>query len=154
MSTRGPVLQIEGARELRRQMRNAELDLADLKDLHRRIGEIIWRAAKPKTPTGSRPHPPARRRKLAQTLRYYPTRTSVRVIAGSKLVPYAKAIHWGRKVFPSIRSSYPHKPPAAFAGRPWISEAAQATEPQWIALYEREIDKILDQIKGLGKEPK
>lgn len=150
---RGTVVQIEGARELRRQLRKAEADLSDLKDLHTRIGRIVFDAARPNTPKGTRKHPASRPRRLHQTLRYYPTRTSVRVMAGSKAVPYAMAIHWGRKVFPSQKSTYQHKHPAPFEGRPWIRRAAEKTEPQWTALYLDEIQKILDKIEGLGKEP-
>ena len=140
---RGTVVQIEGARELRRQLRKAEADLSDLKDLHRKIGEIVFYAARPNSPKGKRKPPASRNRRLHQTLRYYPTRTSVRVMAGSKVVPYAMAIHWGRKVFPSQKSTYQH----------WIRQAAEKTEPEWTALFQAEIQKILDKIEGLGKEP-
>lgn len=149
---RGTVIQIEGARELRRQLRKAEADLSDLKDLHTRIGRIVFDAARPNSPIGKRKPPASRTRRLNQTLRYFPTRTSVRVIAGSKAVPYAMAIHWGRKVFPSKKSTYQHKHPAPIEARPWIRQAAEKTEPQWTALYQEEIQKILDKIEGLGKE--
>ena len=150
---RGTVVQIEGARELRKQLRKAEADLSDLKDLHRKIGEIVFYATRPNRPKGKRKPPASRSRRLHQTLRYFPTRTSVRVMAGSKVVPYAMAIHWGRKVFPSQKSTYKYKHPAPFEGRPWIRKAAEKTEPEWTALFQAEIQKILDKIEGLGKEP-
>lgn len=150
-SSRRAVVEVQGARELRRQLKKAEGDLNELKDLHRAIGDIIFHAARPKTPRGTRNT--RRSRRLYETLRYFPTRTSVRVMAGSKIVPYSNAIHWGRKIFPSKRSEYPHKHPAPIAARPWITEAAQATEPEWTSLYQREVQKIIDKIEGLGKEP-
>jgi hypothetical protein len=152
-SSRRAVVEVQGARELRRQLKKAEGDLNEMKDIHREIGHIIFHAARPKTPRGTRKAPPGRTRRLYETLRYFPTRTSVRVMAGSKVVPYANAIHWGRKIFPSKRSDYAHKHSAPFAARPWISEAAQASEPEWTAYYRSEVQKILDKIEGLGKEP-
>lgn len=152
-ASRRAVVEVQGARELRRQLKKAELDLSELKDVHREVGHIIFKTARTKTPRGSRKAPAGRTRRLYETLRYYPTRVSVRVMAGSKIVPYANAIHWGRKIFPSKRSSYAHKHSAPFAARPWITEAAQSTEPEWTAYYQREVQKIIDKIEGLGKEP-
>ncbi len=64
-------------------------------------------------------------------------------MAGSKVVPYAMAIHWGRKVFCLRNQPYKYKHPALFEGRPWIRKAAEKPSLNGPP-YFSEIQKILD----------
>lgn len=56
-------------------------------------------------------------------------------MAGGAAVPYAGPIHWG---WPSHN----------IEPQPFIAAAAQDTEPQWLGLYERDVQRTLDRVKG------
>jgi len=120
---------VEGARELRKQMRAAGVDFENMREAHQKIGQI----ATPAVRAGC----PVRTGRLAGTVRATATRTNTTIRAGFKSVPYANPIHWGwhrRGIRPSL-----------FATR-----AAQNTEPAWREAYFASCEKILDQIKGKG----
>lgn len=56
-------------------------------------------------------------------------------MAGGAATPYAGPIHWGWEA----RNIEP---------QPWIAEAAQDTEPQWLGMYEEDVQRVLNTIKG------
>lgn len=122
-----PVVEVRGARELRRTMRKAGADMQDLKDVHREAGAIVDNRA------GG--NAPRRTGRLVSSERVGATQTASIIRAGYKRTPYAGPIHWGW-------------PARHITAQPWITEAAQATEPLWIARFERGIERILDKIKG------
>lgn len=131
-------IKLEGARELRRTLRQAGDDLSDLKDLNKRTATTVARAADGRVPTLTG--------RLAASVRGAGTKTAAIVRAGKKSVPYAHAIHWGRHFWP-YRDS-PRAVPSPITARPFLSEAAQATETTWVAYYEDELDKIISRVEG------
>ena len=116
-----------GARELRRTLRKAGDDLAELKAAHAEAAGIVAGAARPGAPRVSGA--------LAGTVRPGATKTAAIVRAGKASVPYANPIHWGwgrRHI----------------AANPWMSRAATSTENTWTAAYAEAVDKIIGTIQG------
>lgn len=112
---------------LRRTLRAAGRDLADIKAAHRAAGNVVRGRA-----TGTAPR---RTGRLAGTIRVGATATSAYVRAGRASVPYAGPIHWG----------WPRR---GIAPQPWLSEAATDTETVWIYFYEKEIQNALRKVHG------
>lgn len=124
---------IEGARQLRRTLKEAGDDLTELKEVNRAAAEIAANRAKTWAPRTSG--------RLAGTVRSSGTKTAGIVRAGNNRktkagVPYANPIHWG---WPSRN----------IKANPFLSYSAQATEPRWIKLYENYIEKALSQVRGI-----
>lgn len=117
---------VRGAKELRREMRRAGVDMAELKTANREAANVVLPIAEGLAPirTGA----------LRASMRTGATQKAGIVKAGGKLRPYAGPIHWG----------WPAKgmPP-----RPWISVAAVKSEGLWEEAYTEHIQKILKQIK-------
>jgi hypothetical protein len=134
-------VKVEGARALRRALREAGDDLSDLKDIHFQVAQFVAEVA-----YGTAPR---RSGDLAETIRPNASKTRARVAAGNSKVVYAGPIHWGwparsRTVARRVRS---------FGGRewfiqpnPWVVEAAQASENLWVRMYAHRIDQIVDKI--------
>ena len=120
-------IQVDGARELRRTLKRAGDDLGDLKDANQRAGQFVANAASQRAPhlTGA----------LAGALRASRAAASATVKAGGARVPYAGPIHWGW-------------PAHNIQAQPFLSDAATDTEPQWLPMYEADIEKIVDKIEG------
>ena len=80
-------IKIQGAKELRRELRKMGDDMQDLKELNLDVATIVSDRAKDLVPrrTGN----------LADTIRPAGTKTAGRVRAGFKRVPYAGVIHFG-----------------------------------------------------------
>lgn len=138
------IVEVSGARELRRQLKQAGDDLTDMKTAHKRAAEIAA--------TGAEALVPVRTGALRDSIRAAGTKTAGIVRAGKKNVPYAHAIQWGRKVWPAKRASPPQPPRHKFFAviKPslFATEGAKATEPRWVAEYEKSLDQALDKIKG------
>jgi hypothetical protein len=125
---RGPVVRVEGGRKLRGALKAAESALLDdLQALHSRIGQTVAPAAAANAPRRSGT--------LAGTVRTSGTKAGALIRAGYAAVPYAGPIHWGW-------------PKRNIVAQPFLSEAAQATEPQWLADYLREVQGILGDAAG------
>lgn len=122
-----PTVQVDGLRKLTRELRAAGEDLTDLKDANARAGSIVLDAARPATPR--------RTGRLAATGRTNRAAAKANVLFGSAAVPYAGPIHWGWKSR--------HIP-----AQPWVQTAAKRTQGQWIAAYEADIQRVLDNVKG------
>lgn len=120
-------IRVDGARQLRSSMRRAELDLDDLKSTHARVAGLVTTAGKAWAPK--------RTGRLAATIRPSGTKTAAIVRAGYARTPYAPPIHWGW-------------PARGIRANPWLSRAAQNTEPAWFAIYSSTVDRILDTIHG------
>lgn len=120
-------IRVEGLDELARSMKRAGADIEELKDAHYRAAQIVAsRAAQ---------IAPKRSGKLAGSIR--PTRQvrRARVVAGRSSVPYAAPIHWG---WPSHN----------ITAQPFMSDAAQQTESDWVAAYMADVQTALDKVKG------
>lgn len=118
---------VTGARELRATMKRAGVDLQDLKDTNEGVGNIVARAATARAPRRSGA--------LAGSIRASKAAGRATVKAGSKRVPYAGVIHYGW-------SAHHIRP------RPFVTEAAAATQPAWLDLYKTGIQTVLDKIRG------
>ncbi|MGP5362152.1 hypothetical protein ACTXLB_02460 [Brachybacterium tyrofermentans] len=127
MARPAPLVEIDGARELRRTLRAAGDDLEDLKAANQAAANIAAAAARTKAPklTG----------RLAGDIRASGTKTAGIIRAGRKKIPYAGPIHWG----------WPSK---GIAGRPYITQGAQQTESIWVPLYQKQLDQALKKVKG------
>ena len=108
-------------------MKKAGDDLASMKDAHAQAGEIVAREAESRAPKRSGA--------LASTIR--PSRQAKRaqVVAGKAKVPYAGPIHWGW-------------PARGIKATPFLWEAGQATESQWLPQYLRAVQDAVDKVKG------
>lgn len=120
-------VKIEGARELRRTLKRAGVDVEDMKDANAAAGNIVAAAG--------RVSAPRRSGRLGGTVRASRAAASATVRAGGAAVPYAGVIHWGW-------------PGHHISAQPWLSEAATRTEATWLAAYEAGVAKVLDRIKG------
>lgn len=120
-----PTVEVRGARKLRAACKRADVDLDDLREAHAAAARIVEGAARGRVPTRSGT--------LAASLRSSGTKTAAIVRAGGARVPYAGVIHWG---WPR------HNIGAAL----FITGPAEATEPEWVAVYERAVDATLDKL--------
>lgn len=121
-----PTVRVVGARELRRSLKRAGLDVTDLKDANYAVGELVARAAAPRAPV--------RTGRLAGSLRSSRAAGRARVLAGGAAVPYAGPIHWGWEA----RNIAPH---------PFIRDAAQSTEAVWLPVYEAALAEIIRKVE-------
>lgn len=122
-----PLVRVEGAAQLRKTMKAAGADLADLAAVNKRT------AAKVATTAGGTV--PRRTGMLGATIRPAGTRTAAIVRAGKASVPYAAVIEFGW-------------PGHHIEPQPYVTSAAHDTEPEWTGYYEQEIAKIVDSIQG------
>lgn len=128
MAGRDVGIRVEGGARLRRTLKAAAGDLGDLKAAHAAAAKIAQTAAAGLAPVRSGA--------LKASLRSSGTGREGIIRAGKASVPYAAPIHWGWAA-------------RGIAPNPFISEGAQASEPIWLEVFESDLDKILDQVKGL-----
>lgn len=132
-------VRVDGARELRRALKQAEIDAKDdIKDAHKSVAEIVVARARQLVPVAPADMATAVPGLLRDSLRTGQTQTAAIGRAGRKSVPYAAPIHWGwfkRGIKPSL----------------FLTKAASETEPKWVAEYEKKFDKILDKIADSTK---
>lgn len=125
--------EVEGARKLRATLKGADPQLLDrLKAAHREAADVVSRRARELAPVGVGTRRPGA---LRDSIRPGATKTAAIVRVGSARVPYAKPIHygWGRR---------------HIKAQPFVSRAAQQTEPQWFDRYHREVLAVLNTIEG------
>lgn len=126
-------LRLEGGRQLRRTLRQAGVDMRELKGANRAAGSIVTGRAQGWAPRVSG--------RLASSVRTGATQTAAIVRAGNNRksasgVPYAGPIHWGWRA----RNITPN---------PFLSYSAQATEPKWVEIYYAHLNKTIDKVKGI-----
>lgn len=120
-------LQVEGARQLRRTLKEAGDDLSDLKDVYGAVATLVaWRG---------QATAPRRSGKLSQSVRGNRAASKSVIMAGTAKIRYAPAIHWG----------WPRR---HISANPWLSQAAQSTEGQWTELYAQGVQEVLDGVVG------
>lgn len=124
-------IKVDGGRRFRRTLRKAGADMKDLTRLHRRVGDIIVPKAKALAPIG-----PEAGGHIANNIRATAAQSHSTIRAGGKTRPYGPPIHWGW-------------PSRGITAQPWISIAAQDTEPTWSHEFMNGIEKIIDQVKGI-----
>lgn len=123
-----PNVVMVGGKRLRKEMKEAGIDLADLRDVHMQAARTVSNAAKPRTPhrTGA----------LSKSVRPGASRTAGVVRAGNNGgVPYANPIHWGW-------------PSRGIKAQTWLVDTAARTEPTWLDFYMRELDRIMAECAG------
>lgn len=121
-------VKIDGARQLRKTLKAAGDDLADFRATNKAAAGIAAGQASSWAPVRSG--------KLAQSVRSSGTLTAAIVRAGYKRIPYAGPIHWG---WPSRH----------IKANPFLSYSAQATEPRWITLYHKHMEKSISKVEGI-----
>lgn len=127
MASRGVRVEVDGLGKLKRELRGLGDDLADLKDANAAAGQLVAHAAAPRAPH--------RTGRLAASIRANRAAGKATILAGGARLIYAGPIHWGW-------------PGHHIEANPFISAAATDTEPQWLPLYEANIQKVVDGIAG------
>jgi hypothetical protein len=123
-------IRVEGARELRASLKRADSKLGDeITDAHKDVADLVANAAKPAAPRG-------RTGRLGSSGRGSGTKTQAVVRFGGAAVPYAGPQHfgWAARNIPA---------------KPWVTDTAQRTEPQWTERYESAVESVLNTIKGV-----
>ena len=118
---------VVGLAKLRRELRRAGDDLADLKDANAAAAAIVAAAAEARAPR--------RTGRLAATVRGNRAASRASVSAGRASVPYAGPIHWGW-------------PARGIEANPFVTDAAQATEHVWLSAYERQLETVAHKLDG------
>lgn len=134
----GEGIRVDGARQLRASLKAAGESLQDLKGAHRQAADIAARASAALAPELSG--------KLRATIRGAGTNTAGIIRAGKKSVPYAPAVHWGRRFWPN--KSHPRSTRSVVLGQPFLSDGAQDSEGKWLPVYEAVLDNAIDKVKG------
>lgn len=119
-------IEVKGAGRLARALKKAGDDLSDLKATNKQAAQIVAQAARGTVPR--------RTGRLAGSIRAGATQKAGVMRAGSKRLPYAGVINYG---WPKH-----HIKPTYFA-----NQAAKQTEPQWSALYQQAVDRIINRIQ-------
>ena len=123
-------VKLSGARRLRSTLRDAGVDMAEMRATHMAVAGIVVTAARVRVPVRSG--------RLAATMRAGATRAAAVARAGDNRhlgVPYANPVHWGwhrRHVKPN----------------PFMSLAAQDSERAWFGVYADRIEQIIASIEG------
>jgi hypothetical protein len=117
----GARIRVEGARELRRALKQAGDDATDLKDLHHEVGEVVVSEAKTIVPRLSGT--------LANTIRSSRAKGAAIVRAGQTSIPYAGVIHFGW-------------PGHNIEPQPFLYDAVDARRDEVIRLYEERVAEI------------
>ena len=131
-------IQVEGARQLRKALREQADELQNLKEVHKKAAEVAARAAKgyvPEGPSG----------KLAKSVRAAGTKTAGIIRAGSKRVPYANAVNWGRRMWPN--ATHANAVSSFVYPRLFLNKCAKEAEPRWLKLYADAVEKAIEQIE-------
>lgn len=120
-------ISVSGLSRLRRDLRKAGDDMGDLKEANARAASIVAAEAARRAPrkTG----------RLASSVRGNRAASRASVSAGRAAVPYAGPIHYGW-------------PARGIEANPFVTDAAQATEPIWIPAYETDLNKVAHSLDG------
>jgi hypothetical protein len=87
MARKQPVVQVEGAREVRKAMKRMDKRLDDMKDVHQAAGEPVAEEARVLVPVDDGD--------LRGSIRLDRRAAGVAVLAGKRAIPYAGVIHFG-----------------------------------------------------------
>lgn len=120
-----PEIEVEGARELRRALKNMDGRLKDLKDTHQAAGELVASAARTFVPHVSG--------RLHDTIRTDRRAAGASVLAGRARVPYAGPIHFGW-------------PSRGIEAQPFLYAAIELRRDEVAAQYVKAIDGLVRQL--------
>lgn len=127
MAASPPVVRVDGGRQLRAALRDMEDGLSDLRTANAEAAAIAARAGQADAPRRSG--------LLAASVRPGATQSAALIRAGSARVPYAGVIHYGwadRHISPN----------------PFLREGAEQTQPAWLAIYSRTIDRLILRVES------
>jgi hypothetical protein len=124
----GPVVTVDGARRLVRTLREFGEGLDDLKDANAAVSALVAKAASDRAPRRSGA--------LAASVRGSRQAAKAVVRVGSAKVPYAGPIHWGW-------------PKRGIPRRPFVLDAAAATQAEWLGEYTDNIQRLADKVEGV-----
>lgn len=122
-----PVVRIEGLSQLKRQLKTMTGDVSDLKAANSAVAAFVASAAASRAPRRSGA--------LAGSVRGNRAVGRAQVRGGGARVPYAGPIHWGW-------------PSRGIEAQPFISTAAQQTESTWLPIYQADITRAVDKVRG------
>jgi hypothetical protein len=117
-----PAIRVDGARQLRRDLKRAGQDVTDLKDTHQKVAEIVRDAADVPVRTG----------RLRSSLKPKGTVASA-TVRSTVRVPWGNPIHWGW----AARGIKPN---------PFLLDAADARRSEIEDAYLQGVDKALGKI--------
>lgn len=117
-------LQIRGLSKFRSTLKRAGADMADLKEANIQVGNTVATRAKSMGPQ--------RTGRLVGSV--VPAKTVARARVRSSLI-YAPVIHYGW-------------PKRHIKAQPFVLEAAAETQGEWMADYERSLQKISNTVQG------
>lgn len=118
---------MDGARDLRRTLKEAGGDLSELKAANRAAADVVAAAAITRAPK--------RTGRLASAIRPGASQRAGTVKYGRKAVPYAGPIQWGW-------------PARGLKGTFYVTKAAAETESTWIAAYVNHMNKTIEKVHG------
>jgi len=116
---------LAGADKMQGELVRAEKHLANLQPAYSDSAATVANASRSRAPRESG--------RLAASVK---PRADARAGYAESNLPYSGVIHWGWR-------GHNIEP------QPWLSEAAQASEPQWIRNFERLMDESLAMVRGL-----
>lgn len=133
-------IQIEGAKEIAKLLRKiGDKDLQkQLRHAHKLTAEVVAARARQKTPVRSGG--------LRRSVRAGATQKWAVVRAGGKAVPYAAAVHWGRRNGNVGSPPGNHRGPNVVRGRTFLWDAGNEAIPRAAEVYRREVAAVFDQL--------
>lgn len=120
-------VRVDGLPRLRRALKELGDDLGDLKDANAKAAQIVAAEASQRAPHRSGA--------LAGSGRGNRAAGRATVTFGGARVPYAAPIHYGWAEH-------------GITAHPFVFDAAQATEPEWLDAYSDDIDAQLAKVTG------
>lgn len=127
-----PSIEVEGARELRRQLKAMMEGIDGLKRVHKDIGELVGEEAARLVPV--------RTGRLRDTIRAAGQASGVVVRAGYAVVPYAGPIHFGWPTRPNAAKGWRGGP---IAPQPFLYDAADNRRDEVIEAYEKHVNGLI-----------
>ena len=127
MVDRAPGVRVEGLSRLNSTLKRFAGDVEGMKGANVRVSQLVIQHARSRTPrrTGA----------LAASMRPAQAKGRATIYAGGARLPYANPIHWGWAS-------------RGITAQPWLVDTIHATEPQWLRLYETEIETALRRVRG------
>lgn len=139
---------VQGARRLRRTLKQAGDDLTDLKAAHLQAATIAAQAAKSRAPIG-------KTRKTVASIRPGATKTAAIIRAGRSNMPWVGRVHYGdpgsikakaKRAWARVTRDW--KRAGKIPPNPYLTDGAQASEPVWTPIYFKAIDNAINKVQG------
>lgn len=130
-------VKVDGLRDLRRNIKRLNEDELPraLRDANRGAAALVARRALPNVPV--------RTGRLRKSVKALASQSNARVKAGSRRVPYAAVVHWGRKRG-NVGSPPGNRPGRnVVTGKPFLYDALERSRREIIDTYQEQIDEML-----------